>query len=195
MADTGVRKIHHFRNLPNGLTCGCPHLGSSQHVLRLQSSSCEQGLWGRVIQEAGAEVLYGLAIGDVVIVHDKTSVGVESRPCWQGLSWVRYATWREWNGPRGIVTVMPEHSRGGHPLNDFWEHKFLALDRRDRQFLRYFQQFYKPGHTIFLRSCWRIRNAAEANRRKHEERVAEPEKATTIVMPHGPYGPMVLPPD
>lgn len=146
-----TREIYHFRNLSRGLLCPCQT--TRPHLIRIQSTRCEQKDWERIIHEVGAELLYTLAKGNIAMVHDVSERDRETRACWQGLSWIRYATFRTWYPDN--EKVPDEKSRTGHPLNPYWEEQFKRLSRPTRHLLRYYKQYIdKPQNSIYLRSCW-----------------------------------------
>ena len=146
-----LREIHHFRNLSRGLLCPC--LTPYCHLIRIQSTRCEQKDWERIIHEAGAELLYTVAKGNIAVVHDVSERDRETRACWQGLSWLRYATFRAWY--EAHEAVPEEKSRGGHPLNPYWETQWALLSRPTRHLLRYYKQYArKDAKYVYLRSCW-----------------------------------------
>lgn len=146
-----TRQIYHFRNLSRGLLCPCKTSAERLRYTRIPSTWCEQKLWDRVIDGAGPELLFALANGHIGIVHDLSERSRETRACWQGLSWLRYACWRAWNNKPAPTEV----SRSGLVINDYWEEQWRVLPRPVKHWLRYFGQFYTPGNTIWLRSCWK----------------------------------------
>ena len=151
------RNINHFRNLSRGLLCKCPT--PRYHIMRLQSSHCEQKHWDRILHDVGAELLYTLANGHVAIVHDVSERNRDTRACWQGLSWIRYACHRAWN-PDSVLPPS-EVSKHGYPLNAYWELEWSQISRSTRHWLEYFDQYYTPGNKIYLRSCWVYRKGRE----------------------------------
>ena len=144
-----ARQIHHWANLGMGLQCPCPK--PRLHVTRLQSTRCKQKQWGQLIHDAGPELLFALASGHICIVHDVDAKLQESRACWQGLSFLRYACWKAWNPE---IPPPLETSRVKQPLNGYWEQEWRKLPRSTRRWLRYFKQYHKPGTGLYLRSCW-----------------------------------------
>ena len=120
-----------------------------QRAIRLQSTACEQHRWDAILKELGADLFYNLAIGESCIIHDKSERERETRACWQGLSWVRYACHRTWR-----VSEPPmEFSRGGMPLNPYWEEQYKLLSRGTRHLVRYFKKFDKGG-MLDMYSCY-----------------------------------------
>lgn len=138
--------IQHYKNLSKGAGCSC--IAPNARPIRIQSTACEQKLWGKLLVEAGADLLYELARGTTCIIHDSSEQDRETRACWQGLSWIRYACSREWRGaaPREVV-------RGNLNLTSYWEQQFLSLPASTRRMLAFYGQYHK-GHKVRLLSCW-----------------------------------------
>ena len=140
----------HFRNLTNGLVCDCPRWDVYKtRVVRIQSTACEQKRWDAVLREVGADLFYCIATGDSCIIHDKSEKNRETRACWQGISWIRYATHRAWRD----TEPPPEFSRCGMVVSPYWEQEFRKLPRSTRQMLKYFKKFDR-GWFIDLASCY-----------------------------------------
>ncbi len=147
----------HFRNLTRGLICECPSWTVHQsRVVRIQSTACEQKRWDAILREVGADFYYCLAKGDAVVVHDRSERNRETRACWQGLSWIRYATHRAWRETEPPI----EFSRGGMVLNPYWEEQFCQLPRSTRNLLRYYRKFDRGG-LIDAQSCYVPANMRE----------------------------------
>lgn len=143
-----VRELHHFINLSRGLLCPCRK--PKAHIIRLQSTRCEQKQWGQLIHDAGPELLFAVASGHVAIVHDVDEQLRETRACWQGLSWLRYACHKAWNEG----SPPQEKVKHGLILDKYWQQEWDKLPRGTRHWLKYFKQFHKPETSLYLRSCW-----------------------------------------
>ena len=142
--------IVHYRNLTNGLFCDCPPWTLYKtRVVRLQSTACEQKRWEAILHELGADLYYNLATGESCIIHDKSERERETRACWQGLSWVRYACHRAWREGEPPM----EFSRGGMPLNPYWEEQYRGLSRSGQHLLKYFKKF-DVGGMLDVYSCY-----------------------------------------
>lgn len=148
--------VNHYQNLTRGKLCHHFKEGRIQPVdvrtLRVQSTHCEQKQWGRILETVGADLLYALTQGTFCIVHDVSEKDRETRACWQGLSWIRYACQRAWE-----VEPKQEFSRGGVILNPYWEEQWKGLDRKVRHAVIYYNQFRFPWVTYpQLYSCRRL---------------------------------------
>lgn len=139
--------VQHYRNLTNGLKCNCstPHC----RFIRLQSTACEQKHWDKVLHELGADFYFELARGTTCIVHDKSEKNRETRACWQGLSWIRYACHRAWDGGKPPT----EFSRGNMNISPYWEEQFKRLPTKTRRMLEHYRKYYNGG-IINAYSCW-----------------------------------------
>jgi len=85
------------------------------------------------------------------MVHDVSELDLETRACWQGLSWLRYACWKAWN----TTSPPKEVGRNGMSLDSYWEKQYRALPRTTKHLLEYWGQYYKAGDKIYIRSCWK----------------------------------------
>jgi len=141
----------HYANLTNGLHC--PHLDLEHvpnlRIVRIQSTWCEQKRWGDVLLTAGADLLYQLARGETCVVHDVSERPRESRACWQGLSWLRYALAVAWGLPEPRETVR-EHEVNVTP---YWRDVWAGLDDVPRTYARRFRRWHAGG-AVDLRSCY-----------------------------------------
>lgn len=97
----------HVANLTNGLFC--PHIEDLPNLRysRIQSTHCEQKRWAQVVSGAGPDILMNFALGHDIVVHDKSEHHHETRACWQGLAFVRFACETQWGRP-----ITPLGSRG-----------------------------------------------------------------------------------
>lgn len=129
----------HFVNLSNGLKCG--HQPDRPHYLRIQSTWCEQKRWNDILITASADLLYHLATGEHVIVHDKSEKDRVTRALWQGMAWIVYACERSWGLP-ARKPIM----RNGHNATGYFHGVFDGLPEKTVNYLRYFRQ-YNDGTT------------------------------------------------
>ena len=143
------RSIHHYRNLTNGLRCPCYTFDFK--LVRIQSTHCEQKLWDRILHELGADFLHTLATGQVMVVHDLSEKQRETRACWQGLSWIRYATHRAWY-PDDVPPK--ELSRNGQDVSQYWEHQWHDLDRPTVNLLNHYRKYVSGPRNSKLTSCY-----------------------------------------
>lgn len=155
--------IKHYINLSNGWICGCD-VPSPHGITRIQSTACEQKRWASILDTLGADLLYNLAQGNACVIHDRSEKERETRACWQGLSWIRYATHRAWNPG---LPPPSEKSRGGMALNRYWERVYQDLPNSTKHLLKYYRKYYTGG-AVRLYSCYRTQVGLAIFRKKHQ---------------------------
>lgn len=138
-----------FVNLTRGLLCGCDI--QHPHFLRIQSTHCEQKLWGRVLHDAGPDLLMHFAWGEPVTVHDLSEKPRVTRALWQGLPWIRYATERIWNGSALTEPMV----RGGVSVSGYFDEQFRLLDKSVVKWVGYFGKHW-CGEPIKYDLCARV---------------------------------------
>ena len=144
----------HVVNLTNGLLC--PHLSDpgmwerDLRYSRIQSTHCEQKRWAQVVSGAGPDLLMNLALGNTVVVHDKSERRRETRACWQGLSFIRFACETSWDMP-----VTPIHGERGPMMEAYFRDVMRRIGEPTLNFLRYYRTFSdaRTESGIHLRSC------------------------------------------
>jgi hypothetical protein len=134
----------HVANLTNGLFC--PHIEEIENLRysRIQSTHCEQKRWVQVVNGAGPDILMNLALGHEVIVHDKSERRSETRACWQGLSFIRYACEVRW----GLETT-PINRPG---MEAYFREVLRRIGEPTERLLDYYSH-YNGGYPIDLHSC------------------------------------------
>lgn len=125
-------KTIHYANLSRGVLCPV----EADRVIRLQSTWCEQKRWADVLWTTSPDLLYHLAIGDACVIHDQSEKPRQTRACWQGLSWIRYATGRAW-----YDAADPEFSRTGMNVTPYWQEQYRGLDDRVITYLKAFRKY------------------------------------------------------
>jgi hypothetical protein len=149
-SDINLRTAEHYRNLTRGLLCG----PKDSKVLRIQSTHCEQQRWEQILWQIPDQLLWDLARGRTVIVHDQSERARETRAMWQGLQLVRIVTETAWFGhPTGHY----EFSRGGASAYQHLSAVAAGLPRPVRKRFTYFRQHLAPIVTSTrLHSCYRL---------------------------------------
>lgn len=126
--------MNHYANLSNGIWCAC---GSPMDgVTRIQSTACEQKLWDSVVWGAGPDLLYWLAAGECVTVHDVSERPRMPRALWQGVPMLRYFCERAWGLEPGPVLF-----RNGNVGTAYAEQSWRSLPDPVRNHLQYFRKF------------------------------------------------------
>ena len=127
----------HWLNLTNGLEMVLRGYDINDlRIMRLQSTWCEQGLWGDILDAIPDEFLFRLALGDKCIVYDYSAKRQIPRSIWQGLSWVRYAVQRRW----GEGLAKPEGR--AKPMLRYFGEQYSALTKRQMNRLDYYGKFH-----------------------------------------------------
>lgn len=123
-------------NLSNGLAWA-EALERPDAFVRIQSTWCEQKLWSDVLDTLDSTVLYWLARGERVVVHDATvRSGRPSRAVWQGLAVVRANCRAAWE-----LDPAQEFSYSGCDMSGYMEEVWRELSPRTRRRLAYFGKF------------------------------------------------------
>lgn len=152
LSRTGINTetAEHYRNLTRGLLCGPP----GAMVLRIQWTHCEQHLWEQLLWQIPDQLLWDLAHGRTVIVHDRSERDRETRAMWQGLQLVRIVTETAWFGhPNGNY----EFTRGGTSAYQYLSAVAAALPRPLRKRFSYFRQRLAPAVSVAgLHSCYQL---------------------------------------
>lgn len=145
----------HVANLSNGLLC--PHIENIGNLRysRIQSTHCEQKRWAQVVSGAGPDILMNLALGHTLIVHDKSERRNETRACWQGLAFVRFACETQWGLP-----VTPVLEARGPSMEGYFREVLRRIGEPTIRLLDYYSRFNHGA--IDLRSCkmWSDRNGS-----------------------------------
>lgn len=129
----------------------CPHITSRDHYIRLESSQCEQKLWSDILGSLGADLYYNLAKGERCIVHDLSERSQETRACWQGLSWIRYACARAW-----FLPEEREYSRNGMDVTRYWYGQYNQLEKRVKRKIEYYRRYVNHRNYLQLESCYHL---------------------------------------
>ena len=141
-----MTKQIHVANLTNGLFC--PHIEDIDNLRysRIQSTHCEQKRWAQVVQGAGPDILMNLALGHSVIVHDKSERRHETRACWQGLAFIRFACETRWGLP---VSPVLDNRPG---MTAYFREVLNRIGEPTLRLIDYYQRF-NGAYPLDLRSC------------------------------------------
>ena len=96
--ETLIDKNKYYLNLTNGIEFleNDFFKNKEYNFVRIQSTSCEQHLWDKLIQELDYNFLLDIALGYNVIVCDTSAHKSISRAIYQGLKFIEYALNRIW---------------------------------------------------------------------------------------------------
>lgn len=135
-----------FLNLSNGIEW----LRGSRltpHLVRIQSTACEQKRWSRIIEDLSDDFLMYLARGEPCVVVDYSSKERPPRALWQGLPWVAYAATRRWFGHDCKVLVKM------HEVRRYFAEQYTLLTPRAKAKLDYAGRF-RVGDAVSLVGRW-----------------------------------------
>lgn len=120
-------------NMTNGLQAIREYRLLDYHVMRVQSTHCEQKRWEDVLASVPDEFLFHMALGYRCYVFDYGAHRELSRAQWQGFEWVRYVLWRRW-ASRVITPVGRAKCMG-----PYFAQQYARLSRRAKSRLDYFK--------------------------------------------------------
>lgn len=128
---------YHFINLSNGLFAIKEHNLTDYRVLRIQSSQCEQKLFGTIINGLSDEFLFRVAFGHEVIVYDYGANKNVPRAIWQGLEFIKYVLHKRWKNE--IYTPI---YRDANVMKVYFESEYKKLDRATKHKIDYYKKFF-----------------------------------------------------
>lgn len=145
-----------FFNLSRGLLCQHHQDHTNPHYTRIQSTQLEQKLFSEVLETAGPDLLFHLATGSQILVHDVSEKPRRTRALWQGLPFIRYACERIWGlntpGCHYREATVPR-MRNGHNVTAYFEEILRTeIPGSVVRSIRYFQQYWN-GHRLFYDIC------------------------------------------
>ena len=124
-----------FLNLTNGLEMLLTRRRLDWHMVRIQSTWCEQKRWSAIVEELSDEFLFFLAQGVRCEVMDYNSKDRPPRALWQGLPWIKYATERCWFDRHRRVYVR------GNDVTRYFGECYDELGERAKKKLNYARRF------------------------------------------------------
>lgn len=135
----------HYLNLTRGLALAAhvseryQILPSELRVCRIQSTACEQKRWAYILDSLSDDVLYNLALGNRVYVHDASEKPRVTRALWQGIPWIRHVLYRRWLAIESPTWVY----RNGRGVNvtAYFDCAARALPRGTKRRVDYFRRF------------------------------------------------------
>lgn len=130
--------ITEFVNLTNGIEI-IPELTKSSTpygFVRIQSTFCEQKMWGNILLDLDYTFLLPLARGLPVTVYDYGAKKEISRAIYQGLEWIRYALNRRWHGINNDKIYVRKHN-----VTTYFSEQYDMIDSKIFKKLDYFKRF------------------------------------------------------
>ncbi len=111
-------------------------------VVRIQSTWCEQKLWGNILQDLDYSFLLDLALGREVHIYDTSARKETSRALYQGVPWIRYTLTKLW-----LKKEIPAEVRGQDVSKYFAQmyHLHVCQDKNLKTRLKYVKKFIDPN--------------------------------------------------
>ena len=141
-----------YVNLSNGILAIQEYHLENPVFIRIQSTHCEQNLFGKVLDELSDDLLMHLAMGNTVChVYDygsRNDTGVP-RAIWQGLEWVKYALYQAW----WEVSYTPTDKRYGGLLlsmQDYFATVYKELPKSTKKKLKYYRKWLPDSSVPYL---------------------------------------------
>lgn len=141
--------VTHFANLTRGVACA----PRTALLCRIQSTQCEAGQWERVLQSVPDEMIARAALGQFIVVHDRSEKPRETRAMWQGLTLAKITMELRWFGElRSRYAIQ----RGGNSSLQYLKNVASELPKHVTARLDYYRDLaYASGTTtVTLGSCW-----------------------------------------
>lgn len=129
----------HWINLTNGLQAIADHSLTDYHVMRLQSTHCEQKRWADTLASVPDEFMWHLAMGDTCVVYDYGARKSCPRAVWQGLELFRYVAERRWFGR------VVEPNGGVGAMGSYFSSVYAELTKPQKHRLDYYGGFARMG--------------------------------------------------
>lgn len=117
------------------------------HVCRIQSTQCERKQWESVLYGAGPDLLYQLARGAYVVVHDTSERPRLTRAVWQGLPFIRRSCELLWG-----LALSPIEGRGGRMMEQYFDTVLRDLSGPVRNYVRHYGQYLCTSR-LSLQGC------------------------------------------
>lgn len=124
-----IELIKYYLNLTNGIEfLEIPEFKPKNYnFVRIQSTTCEQHNWDKLLMELDYSFLLDLALGNHVVVCDTSAHKKESRALYQGVEFIRFA------------------------LSKYWLHKEIKSVVKNQDCSEYFKQEYKKINSKTLK--------------------------------------------
>lgn len=142
----------HFINLSNGLT-HLPHVRGEYHLIRIESTACEQKLWDRVVMSAPPDLMMAMATGKPSTIHDSSERDRTPRALWQGVPFILYVVDRVWfdGGPKRAI-INPRGGTRTENVSRYFEESYRGLGKSTVRYVRYFRQYVTTSE-ILIQLC------------------------------------------
>lgn len=130
-----------YINLTNGIE-SLPTLPSGYRFIRIQSTTCEQKLWDKLIQDLDYDFLLNVALGNKCIIYDYGARKPIPRAIYQGIEFIKYVLHKRWLNEEYLTDC--NRSKGEHirkDCNSYFESCYRNLEDRTKKKLDYFKPY------------------------------------------------------
>lgn len=139
-----IHITYNYINLTNGVEA-IPMLkfwNEDYRFIRIQSTTCEQKNWDRLIQDLDYDFLMNLALGHKCVVYDFGARKPVPRAVYQGLEFVKYVLNRRWLGQEYITNVnRSKNKERKNNCKDYFDKCYQQLEDRTKKKLDYFLSY------------------------------------------------------
>lgn len=130
-----------YINLTNGIE-SLPTLPIGYRFIRIQSTTCEQKNWDRLIQDLDYDFLLNIALGNECVIYDYGARKPVPRAIYQGLEFLKYVLYKRWLNEEYLTDCNrsnDEHIR--KDCNSYFESCYRNLEDRTKKKLDYFKPY------------------------------------------------------
>lgn len=130
-----------YINLTNGIE-SLPTLPIGYRFIRIQSTTCEQKNWDRLIQDLDYDFLLNVALGNECVIYDYGARKPIPRAVYQGLEFLKYVLHKRWLDGKYLTDC--NRSNGEHvrkDCNSYFESCYRNLKDRTKKKLDYFKPY------------------------------------------------------
>jgi len=124
-----------FINLSGGLKAVDDYNLKNFHVIRIQSTWCEQKRWEDILISLSDDFLFNAALGNTCVIYDYGARKPIPRAVWHGVQWIIFTLNKRWHS-----VVYHPVGRCSSSLN-YFEGIYLTLSKRTKARLDYFGKF------------------------------------------------------
>lgn len=130
-----------YINLTNGIEI-LPTLPRGYRFIRIQSTTCEQKNWDKLIQDLDYDFLLNVALGNECVIYDYGARKPVPRAVYQGLEFLKYVLHKRWLNEEYQTDC--NRSKGEHirkDCNSYFESCYRNLEDRTKKKLDYFKPY------------------------------------------------------
>lgn len=130
----------YYINLTNGIEA-IPKLNTPYSFIRIQSTTCEQHQWDKLIMELDYNFLMDLALGHKVVVYDYGANKPAPKALYQGIPIISYILNRHWYGRSEITYFSRKPTSYKINATRYCKNIYEKLDKHTIKKLNYFKPY------------------------------------------------------